>query len=361
MDFLTNTFLGNTLLQWIGAALVIVLTLIVMGLIQRFLVKRMRKLTDATHTELDGLALDLVANTRWWSIFFVALYFGTLPLVFPTDTVNDVLRAAAIIAALIQVALWGNQIIEFLLKRYIEGEPKDDVSGQTAYSLLKLMLRIVLWSIVVLMALDNIPGIEVTSLIAGLGVSSIAIALAVQTILGDIFASLSIVLDKPFVVGDSIEVGDYMGTVEHIGLKTTRVRSLTGEELIFANSDLLESRIRNYRRMHERRSVLTLGVAYETPPDVLENVPQMIQSVIDGVENVRFGRAHLKEMGSSTLNYEVVYWVLTPDYNDYMDTLQAINIGLLRRFGEAGINMPYPTQHVYIERTGITEPHGEPA
>jgi len=201
-------------------------------------------------------------------------------------------------------------------------------------------------------------GVDITALIAGLGIGGIAVALALQNVLGDLFASLSIVLDKPFVIGDFIIVDDLLGTVEHIGLKTTRVRSLFGEQLVFSNSDLLNSRIRNYKRMHERRIVFSLGVTYQTPYEKLAAIPDIIREIIELQEQVRFDRAHFKEYGDFALEFEIVYYMLVPDYNAYMDTQQAINLALYERFEKEGISFAYPTQTLYVsaeQRAALTE------
>jgi small-conductance mechanosensitive channel len=174
--------------------------------------------------------------------------------------------------------------------------------------------------------------------------------LAVQNVLGDLFASLSIVLDEPFVIGDFITVEEYMGTVEHIGLKTTRVRSLTGEQLVFSNSDLLDSRIRNYGRMADRRVSFTLGVACETPYEKLVEIPAIVQEIVEAQPQTRFGRAHFESYGDFSLDYEIVYYMLTSDYDVFMDTQQAINLQILRRFAEEGIQLPYPTQTVFVAK-----------
>jgi len=171
-----------------------------------------------------------------------------------------------------------------------------------------------------------------------------AVALAVQNILGDLFASFSIVLDRPFVMGDFIIVGEHLGTVEHIGLKTTRLRSLSGEQLVFSNTDLLGSRIRNYKRMAERRVVFSLGVLYQTSPEQLEKIPQMIRDIVEAQTPVRFDRAHFKEYGASSLNFEIVYYVLSSDYALYMDIQQRINYQLKSRLDANGIEFAYPTQ-----------------
>jgi small-conductance mechanosensitive channel len=181
-------------------------------------------------------------------------------------------------------------------------------------------------------------------------VGSIAVALAIQNILADLFASLSIALDQPFVIGDFIIVDDYLGTVENIGLKTTRVRSLSGEQLVFANNDLLNSRIRNYKRMGERRVLFTFGVIYQTPIEQLEQISAWVKEIIQTHEQARFDRAHFKSFGDSALVFEVVYYVQSPDYNLYMDIQQAINLALMKRFEKNGIEFAYPTQTLFIAK-----------
>ncbi|MEJ2639124.1 MAG: mechanosensitive ion channel, partial [Desulfosarcinaceae bacterium] len=175
-------------------------------------------------------------------------------------------------------------------------------------------------------------------------------------ILGDLFASFSIVLDKPFIIGDFIIVGDYMGTVEYIGLKTTRLRSLSGEQLIFSNTDLLGSRIRNYKRMYERRVVFSVAVVYQTPEEKLAAIPGMIREVVEAQTQVRFDRAHFKDFGAYALNFEVVYWIQSPDYNLYMDIQQTVNLSIFRRFNEAGIAFAYPSQTIFVDRAELDGP-----
>jgi small-conductance mechanosensitive channel len=211
--------------------------------------------------------------------------------------------------------------------------------------------RLVLWSVILLLALDNL-GVDVTALVAGLGVGGIAVALAVQNILSDLFASLSIVLDKPFAVGDFLIIDSFLGSVEHVGLKTTRLRSLSGEQLVFSNTDLLGSRIRNYGRMFERRVVFKIGVTYQTPRDKLTKIPGIIREAIEAQDKTRFDRSHFNEYGEFSLNFESVYYVLGPDYNLYMDIQQAINLRIHERFEEEGIEFAYPTQTLFLARQG---------
>jgi len=197
--------------------------------------------------------------------------------------------------------------------------------------------------------LENL-GVDVTAMVAGLGIGGVAVALALQNILGDLFASVSIMLDKPFEVGDFLVVGTEMGNVESVGVKTTRVRSLSGEQLVFANGDLLQARIRNYKRMQERRVVFNVGVTYQTTADQVEKLPPLIESIVSSVEGLRFDRAHFKAFGDSSLVYEIVYWVESPDYKVYMDAQQRINLALMRSLEEMGVTIAYPTQTIYLHQ-----------
>jgi small-conductance mechanosensitive channel len=200
---------------------------------------------------------------------------------------------------------------------------------------------------VLLVALDNL-GIDVTALVAGLGIGCVAVALSVQNILGDLFASLSIILDKPFVIGDFLIIDDYMGSVEYVGLKTTRVRSLSGEQLIFSNSDLLKSRIRNYGRMFERRVVFSIGVTYDTSREKLRRIPGIIREAIEAEDKTRFDRSHFMNYGDYSLQFETVYYVLSADYNSYMDIQQAIYFAIHEAFEQEGIEFAYPTQTLFV-------------
>lgn len=346
MPFLEKTFLDNTVMTW-GYALAVVAGAVLLLLILRNVVgRRLIKLVSKTNNRYDDLIIELLQGTRWFFILAIAIYLGTLVLTLP-DIATEIIHVVVILLVLIQGGIWGNKLITFGLNRYKEARGEESQSTVTA---LGFVGRVILWAVVLLLILDNIPGVEITTLVAGLGVTSVAVALAVQNILGDLFASLSIVLDQPFVIGDFIIVGDYLGTVEHIGLKSTRVRSLSGEEIVFSNSDLLDSRIRNYKKMQERRIVFNLGVTYQTTYEQIAAIPGMVEEVIVQQPDVRFDRAHFKEFGDSALIFEIVYYMLTADYNVYMDTQQAINLELYRRFEEAGIEFAYPTQTLFVSQ-----------
>jgi len=253
-----------------------------------------------------------------------------------------------LIAGLIfQGGVWGSVLITSLLNAYQERVLKNDPRAVTTINILGIFTKLTLWSIALLLILDNI-GIDVTALVAGLGIGGVAVALAAQNILGDLFSSLSIMLDKPFVVGDFITVDDYMGTVEYVGLKSTRIRSLSGEQLVLSNSDLLKSRIRNYGRMFERRVLFTIGVTYETSRDKLKRVPTIIRKAIEAQHDTRFDRSHFMKYGDYALMFETVFFVLTPDYNTYMDIQETIFFDIHEAFEQEGIEFAYPTQRIYV-------------
>jgi small-conductance mechanosensitive channel len=207
------------------------------------------------------------------------------------------------------------------------------------------------WALLFVAVLDNL-GFDVTALVTGLGVGGIAIALAVQTILGDVLAAMAIVFDKPFVVGDFIVVDNFAGTVEEIGIKTTRVRSLSGEQLVFGNGELLKSRIRNFKRLHERRNVFTLDVTYDTPTDVVSRIPAILREIVESQQPVRFDRSHFSAYGESALRFETVYYVLDPEYNRHMDIQQAIFLAVLERFRREGIDFAFPTRTIVYKHEG---------
>lgn len=345
-----SSWYGNAGLRWVIASAVAVILWVVLRIAKSVLHRRMEAWSGRWKSEWPEAVAALLAQTRFWFLTIESLYLGSLVLDLP-DKVRSIIGSIAIITLLIQAALWGNATLTFWLNRYVKRRIETDAAAVTTISAIGFLGRLVLWSLVLLLGLANL-GVDITALIAGLGVGGVAVALAAQNILGDLFASLSIVLDKPFVMGDFIIVGDYMGTVEHVGLKTTRVRSLSGEQLVFSNNDLLQSRIRNYKRMQERRVVFSLGVTYDTPHEKLAAIPAAIREIVESQEQTRFDRTHFKEYGDSSLKFEIVYYMLTADYNIYMDVQQAINLEIYRKFEQDEIEFAYPTRTLYVKRAG---------
>lgn len=350
---------ANDVHTWLLALATAVVSIVALWIVKRFLLTRLYRLARHTENDVDDLVADLSRKTHTAVIIILAFYAGSLVLALPQG-VEAWLKTVAIMTFLVQVGIWGNTIVLFWVKEGRETyETEEDGASLTTINAFSFLLRLIFFSILLLLALDNIPGVEVTALIASLGVGGIAVALAVQSILGDLFASLSIALDKPFVIGDFIVVGDYAGTVQRIGLKSTRLRSLWGEQLVFSNSDLLSSRIQNFKNMEERRISFTVGVTWETPPPKLRLVPDLIREAIETLPQARFDRAHLKELGDFSLNFEIVYYVLDSDYNVYMDSQQAINLALLTRFAQEGIDFAYPTQKVFVNAHTLSREPGK--
>jgi small-conductance mechanosensitive channel len=356
MDW-TLELLGNPLQDWVTALAVALTINLIVGLTRRLVITRLEKVARVTATPLDDAFIKVAQRTRQWLIFGVTLFVGTRYLELP-DRVETVLQTVATLAAFMQIGLWASAGVDFWLNRYRERTLASDAGAATSIAALGFIGRVLLWSVVLLLALDNL-GIDVTALIAGLGVGGIAVALAVQNILGDLFASLSIVVDKPFVIGDFVVVDEYSGTVEYVGLKTTRIRSLSGEQIVFSNGDLLKARIRNYKRMYERRIVFHFGVLYQTSPDQVEKIPRLVTEIVGAQELARLDRVHFFRFGDSSLDFEVVYWMKDPDYGKYMNTQQAINLALMRAFAKESIGFAYPTRSLFVEapvRVEIAQP-----
>jgi small-conductance mechanosensitive channel len=343
---LDRVFLGNTVSQWITFGAVLAGSCIVVWLVRAVVIARLKKWAERTTTRVDDFIISLINDIRFILIFPALVLLATRGLVLPGH-IDRIVYIVAMVGIAIQLIMSSRLLIDFGLKtllnkhRGADGQP--DPTLVSSLGVLRVIAMIIIATVVVLLALDNL-GIQIKPLLAGLGIGGIAVALAVQNLLSDLFGSLTILMDKPFVVGDSITVGDKSGTVERIGIKTTRVRATSGEQLVFANSDLLGSRLHNFKRMQERRVQFSIGVTYETSPDLLAKVPEIIKEAVLRQKSVRFDRCHLKLLNTSSVDFETVYFVTTSDYGQYMDVQQAINLELLRRFGQEKIEFAYPTQ-----------------
>ncbi len=346
LDFLDLVFYDNTVRAWGLALTTSLVTFLALLLVRTLLRRSLNRISNRTRNYLDDLVAQAVQAIRVWLILVVAIGVGVQGLELH-PRVAWLVENGTILLILLQIGICGVAVIRAHVAGYTDRHIEKDVGSVSTVRAVGFLATIVLWAILGLMALDNF-GIEVTALIAGLGIGGIAVALAVQNILGDLFASLSIVLDKPFVYGDFIVVGDLSGSVEKVGLKTTRVRSISGEQLVFSNSDLLQSRIRNYKRMQQRRVVLNISVVYDTPAEALSAIPGMMREVIEDGQGLRFERAHLQGLGASSIDFEAVYHVDSADFNLHMDRQQVILLELIRRFRTKGIEFAYPTQTLHI-------------
>lgn len=344
-NMLETQILGNTIGQWLLALLILLLLTGVLTMIRNFTARWISRIETEKRGQITTLLSDIIGRTKPIVLLLIALYAASLFLVLPA-TVTGIIYGIAFIAVFIQIGIWGNYFVVNSLKRYM-GLKMAEPATSSGIVVMGLIGKTILWSVVLLIILDNL-GVNITALIAGLGVGGIAIGLATQNILGDLFASLSILLDRPFEVGHFIIVGEHLGTVERIGLKTTRIRSLSGELLIFGNNDLLQSRIRNFTHFQERRVAFTFGVRYDTPAEKLKKMPGMVREIIESVENTRFDRAHFKEFGDFSLNFEVVYYVLSPDFLAFMDIQEKINLGIFEAFEKEEIGFAFPTRTIHI-------------
>ena len=338
-----GTFLAQVdWLQMLAALLVVIAVRAALGKGLELVGHRMERVAQRSSNRYDDLIADMLSATRPGMLTLFALLVGLNMLDFGARW-DERLGQLWFIALALQAGLWGQRLIRGSLRLY--GERHAPAGAST--TLLSWALRTLLWSVLGLAVFSNL-GIDITAFVASLGIGGIAVALAAQNILGDLFASLAIAVDKPFEVGDFIVVGNVSGTVQVIGLKTTRIRSLQGEQIVMSNTDLLKQTISNFRMLERRRIVFTFGVAYGTTPEQAEAIPGVVRKLIEAHPELRFDRAHFKALGTNSLDYEVVYIVEDPAYNLYMDLQQSINLGLLREFKAIGVEFAFPTRTVHI-------------
>ena len=349
LDQLTHLPLfSNSLLDWSIALGVAAVTLFVLLAVRRIVRSYYRRTQLTAQTEWLEIPTQVLSRTTLLLLIVVALFVGAQWLSMGPTT-QRVLTSAITIALFWQAGIWLTAGASIWLDRKRQRSLAIDRAAVGSLGIISFVTSVVIWAMVLLLTLDNL-GIDITALIAGLGIGGIAVALAVQNVLGDLFASLSITLDRPFVIGDFLIVGDFMGSVEYIGIKSTRLRSLSGEQIVISNSDLLGSRVRNYGRMNERRVVFATSVTYETPLGHVERIPSLIREIVESQPDTRFDRSHFAKHAAASLDFETVYYVLSSDYNKYMDIQQAINLRLHRELQAMGVEFAYPTQKLFVVR-----------
>ena len=336
----------NSALDWLLALGIAVLALLVLLTVRRAVRGYHKRLLGTAETELLEIPMQVLSRTTLLLLLAVSAYIGSQWLTTGPKT-QQVLRSAITIALFWQIGIWAVTAASVWLERKRKHSLAVDRAAVGSLGIIGFVINVVIWAMVLLLTLDNL-GIDITALIAGLGIGGIAVALAVQNVLGDLFASLSITLDRPFVIGDFLILGDFLGSVEYIGIKSTRLRSLSGEQIIISNSDLLSSRVRNYGRMNERRVVFATTVTYETPLEQLEQIPALIRRIVEAQPDTRFDRSHFAKHASASIDFETVYYLLSADYNKYMDIQQTINVTLHRELQQRGIEFAYPTQRLFV-------------
>ncbi len=345
--FLEKTLLGNTLYSYLYFTLALVISISVSIFLKYFVIKKLLFFAKRSKNDLDDVIFMFLASISMVFYVFVSLYIAVQFLVL-NPFLKKILDAIFVVYIIYQVITALRIFMDYLLDKRMKEEQGASIGH--VKDMIQLIIKISFWVIGVLFVLSNI-GVNITSLVAGLGVGGIAVALAVQNILGDLLSYFAIHFDRPFIKGDFIVVGNEMGVVEKVGIKTTRLRALQGEELVISNSELTSTRIQNFKKMTERRVVFSVGVLYETPIEKLEKIPSLIRDIITSIDLVRFDRAHLSTFGDSAYLYEIVYYVLTADYTQYMDIHQAISFRIIKAFAQDDIEFAYPTQTVYLARS----------
>jgi small-conductance mechanosensitive channel len=324
------------------AAAVFVALLALRPLVRRYA----RKLSTTDRRELLEIPMSVLSRTTLPFLIAVSLYCGMQALVLG-PALQRVLDSAIKITVFFQTGVWAVAAVHAWVSRRRHASAAEDRAMIGSLGIISFIASVLVWALVLLLTLDNL-GVNITALVAGLGIGGVAVALALQNVLGDLFASLSIALDRPFVVGDFLAVDNFLGSVENIGIKTTRLRSLDGEQIILSNGDLLKSRVRNYGRMSERRVQFATRVDYETPVEIVERIPALIREIVTAQRPTRFDRSHFLRHGDAALEFETVYYVLSADYNQYMDIQQAINLALHRGLAGLGVAFATPSQRVQL-------------
>jgi len=349
-QFLDYIYFNNSVRQYFYALAAFVVILFGLWVFKAQVVKRLKKLAVKTKTKIDDLLVKILASAGWPIFYLLLSFYLALKFVNRPKIIDKIIYYLLLIIVTYLFLKTAGSLIEYTTKRVIEKKQKEDKTvDESMIRLLSKVLKILLWVVAAVLILSNF-GYDVSALIAGLGIGGVAVAFAFQRILEDIFASFSIYFDKPFQVDDFIVIGTDMGTVKHIGIKTTRIQTLQGQELVISNKELTTARVNNYKKMSRRRIVFTFGVTYETPTEKLKKIPALVKKIIDNNKLTETDRVHFKEFADSSLNYEVVYYINSSEYNDYMDSQQEINLKIKEVFEKEKIEMAYPTQTIFVKK-----------
>ena len=350
-EFLNQTFWGNTVQSYLIAAGIFIGASLIIFIFRKVVISRLRRWAESTETKLDDLLIRGLQKSIIPVLNILVFYFAvkTLSLHPKVERAVDVISVILITYFIIKMI---TAALRFGLDSYIKSKSTEEEEAQRRIKQMRGITAIVsffIWVLGFIFLLDNL-GFEITTVIAGLGIGGIAIALAAQAVLGDLFSYFVIFFDRPFEIGDFIVIGEFRGNIEHIGIKTTRVRSLSGEQLVFGNSDLTSSRIQNFKRMDRRRVVFKLGVTYQTPAEKIEQAVKVVEQIIIDHPDVTYDRGHFTTFGAFSLDLEFVYFVLSNDYNQHMNIQQDVNFRVLREFEKLGIAFAYPTQTLFVNK-----------
>ena len=351
-SILSFHILNNSVESWLKAVTMALAIILLGKIVQKLLSGWFKKWAKKTKTSVDNFFVSTLEKVKWeWVV--IGIFAATRYLDFSKSFDGWMLWLFALVM-LHRIIRFSNAFMDYITaKVYLEKEAIE-TGSKGAIKHILFIVKVGLAGVLIVITLDNL-GFKISALIAGLGVTGIIIGLAVQNIVGDLFSSFCIIFDKPFEVGDFIIVGDFMGVVENIGIKTTRLTSLGGEQLVFSNSDLTGSRIKNYKRMAQRRVVFSFGVEYGTEEEKLKSIPATVKTIISDIEDTTYDRAHFQKFGNSSLDFEVVYYVLSSDYNKYMDIQERINFEIFSKFNKEGISFAFPTQTLHVKECNVIQ------
>lgn len=347
-EILIQRFLDNTVQTWIIFAVVLLVGLSLIRLIKRTLIRKLKKLAAKTDNNLDDFIIDTIESAALPIISIVICYSALHILKIPAKG-EKVIHMAFMFCMLYYALNILTSLIRFLLFNYIGKGADADLKKKQARGVL-ILVNLFIWVLGLVFVVNNL-GYNVTTIITGLGIGGIAIALAAQTILGDLFSYFIIFFDRPFEIGDYVTVGAAAGNIEKVGIKTTRIRTLNGEQLVCSNTYLTNNPLHNFKRMEQRRIVFKFGIVYQTPVGLVKQIPDLVKSIIASKENVRADRGHFSGFGASSLDFEFIYFIESPDYTLYMDRQQEIYFEILSKFEELGIDFAYPTQTLFLNQT----------
>jgi len=350
-DFLNQTFYGNTGYDYAVAIGIFILGIIILAVFRKIILSQLKKWSEKTVTTVDDFLVKGIEKSVVPVLYLIVFYLAAKTLTL-AEEVTKIIDTATIILATFFFIRVITSTLKYTLNSYVKRRTPEEADAERRLKQINgitLILSFIIWAVGFVFLLDNL-GFEISTVIAGLGIGGIAIALAAQAILGDLFSYFVIFFDRPFEIGDFVVLGDFVGTIEYIGIKTTRIRSLSGEQVVVSNTDLTNSRIRNFKRMERRRVVFKLGVIYQTTSKQLAEIPGIVKNIIEEQADAVFDRGHFQSYGDFSLNFEFVYYVLSSDYNKYMDIQQLINLKVYEAFEKQGIEFAYPTQTLFLEK-----------
>ena len=350
-EFLNQTLWGNTAERYLIAVGIFIAGIVLIKIFKTIVLYRLKKWADKTETTLDDFLIKGVEKSIVPLLYYGIFYVAVTSLIL-NPQFQKILQIVSLVILTFFIVRFVSSTIMFTLTYFIKKQERGDEKARQLRGM-TVLINVFVWVIGIVFLMDNL-GFNISAVVAGLGIGGIAIALAAQAILGDLFSYFVIFFDRPFEVGDFIIVGDKVGAVEYTGIKTTRIRALSGEQLVFSNTDLTNSRIHNYKKMERRRVVFKLGVIYQTTAEQLESIPKIVREIIESQQDVTFDRGHFATYGDFSLNFEFVYYVTGADYNKYMDIQQSINMKIYRTFEEKGIEFAYPTQTVFVNKETVS-------